>query len=117
MRSPSASIEPLRAEDTPYFLFEFTKDVLITARFAIAADGVLLEAEGVRQATAALRPFIDPASRSEEHTSELQSRLHLVCRLQLEKKKFNWRRLRTRRPKLGSTLPVGIVRIKCTAWK
>src|SRR2546422_1978101 len=30
----------------------------------------------------------EPASpRSEEHTSELQSRLHLVCRLLLEKKK------------------------------
>src|SRR5690554_7450429 len=28
-----------------------------------------------------------PASRSEEHTSELQSRPHLVCRLLLEKKK------------------------------
>src|SRR5256884_4819293 len=27
------------------------------------------------------------SSRSEEHTSELQSRLHLVCRLLLEKKK------------------------------
>src|SRR2546422_4043826 len=27
------------------------------------------------------------ALRSEEHTSELQSRLHLVCRLLLEKKK------------------------------
>src|SRR2546429_5922716 len=29
------------------------------------------------------------AGRSEEHTSELQSRLHLVCRLLLEKKKNN----------------------------
>src|SRR2546429_4929288 len=28
-----------------------------------------------------------PEVRSEEHTSELQSRLHLVCRLLLEKKK------------------------------
>src|SRR2546422_660454 len=28
-----------------------------------------------------------PRGRSEEHTSELQSRLHLVCRLLLEKKK------------------------------
>src|SRR2546422_1124502 len=28
-------------------------------------------------------------ARSEEHTSELQSRLHLVCRLLLEKKKRN----------------------------
>src|SRR5687768_18120599 len=27
--------------------------------------------------------------RSEEHTSELQSRLHLVCRLLLEKKNIN----------------------------
>src|SRR5687768_17974705 len=32
--------------------------------------------------------------RSEEHTSELQSRLHLVCRLLLEKKKTNNNRLR-----------------------
>src|SRR5216684_2810198 len=31
----------------------------------------------------------DPDVRSEEHTSELQSRLHLVCRLLLEKKKTN----------------------------
>src|SRR2546429_1834199 len=30
--------------------------------------------------------------RSEEHTSELQSRLHLVCRLLLEKKKCTRRR-------------------------
>src|SRR2546429_1692704 len=29
----------------------------------------------------------NPYARSEEHTSELQSRLHLVCRLLLEKKK------------------------------
>src|SRR2546422_3023647 len=31
----------------------------------------------------------DDPVRSEEHTSELQSRLHLVCRLLLEKKKKN----------------------------
>src|SRR2546429_7358873 len=31
-------------------------------------------------------------TRSEEHTSELQSRLHLVCRLLLEKKKKNQNR-------------------------
>src|SRR2546429_6690764 len=34
-------------------------------------------------------------NRSEEHTSELQSRLHLVCRLLLEKKELD--RLRERR--------------------
>src|SRR2546422_1330803 len=33
--------------------------------------------------------------RSEEHTSELQSRLHLVCRLLLEKKKKKDRARRT----------------------
>src|SRR2546422_7040501 len=45
---------------------------------------------------AALRDLIDrlehspeAIARSEEHTSELQSRLHLVCRLLLEKKKKN----------------------------
>src|SRR2546422_5253855 len=36
-------------------------------------------AEGITQAAR--------RDRSEEHTSELQSRLHLVCRLLLEKKK------------------------------
>src|SRR2546429_1454650 len=34
-----------------------------------------------------LRPVSTLPWRSEEHTSELQSRLHLVCRLLLEKKK------------------------------
>src|SRR5690625_6864625 len=33
------------------------------------------------------RSLADPLTRSEEHTSELQSRGHLVCRLLLEKKK------------------------------
>src|SRR5437899_4682828 len=33
------------------------------------------------------RPGAWPACRSEEHTSELQSLRHLVCRLLLEKKK------------------------------
>src|SRR5438309_8866770 len=38
--------------------------------------------------TRSLRTIIrSPRSRSEEHTSELQSQFHLVCRLLLEKKK------------------------------
>src|SRR4029077_21291115 len=32
--------------------------------------------------------FRDPKQRSEEHTSELQSHLNIVCRLLLEKKKI-----------------------------
>src|SRR5689334_24743677 len=35
------------------------------------------------------------AGRSEEHTSELQSQFHLVCRLLLEKKKTTWRHAHT----------------------
>src|SRR2546429_4317382 len=35
----------------------------------------------------AKRVHLVHSQRSEEHTSELQSRLHLVCRLLLEKKK------------------------------
>src|SRR2546429_3178458 len=44
---------------------------------------------GLRRGTdvIGLDPAIDLEARSEEHTSELQSRLHLVCRLLLEKKK------------------------------
>src|SRR2546422_5154154 len=37
-------------------------------------------------ACAGANPGVRDAGRSEEHTSELQSRLHLVCRLLLEKK-------------------------------
>src|SRR5687768_17789513 len=40
-----------------------------------------------RVLTADKHPQADKLQRSEEHTSELQSRLHLVCRLLLEKKK------------------------------
>src|SRR2546429_4880940 len=43
-----------------------------------------------RRAEVQLRKKVLPETalkRSEEHTSELQSRLHLVCRLLLEKKK------------------------------
>src|SRR2546422_4361810 len=41
------------------------------------------------------------SGRSEEHTSELQSRLHLVCRLLLEKKK----KQRAKQPETTSTQP------------
>src|SRR3989449_3713950 len=43
--------------------------------------------------SAPIVPLPTRARRSEEHTSELQSRLHLVCRLLLEKKKKNKTRI------------------------
>src|SRR2546422_1765734 len=51
-------------------------------------------AGGADRAAAGLaaRGFAPGEGRSEEHTSELQSRLHLVCRLLLEKKTSNPRR-------------------------
>src|SRR5690554_1879259 len=60
----------------------------------IAGDGtttatVLAQAiitAGLKNVTAGANPM-DLKRRSEEHTSELQSRPHLVCRLLLEKKK------------------------------
>src|SRR3712207_8681398 len=59
------------------------------------ADEVALElgegAEDVEDELAAARRRVEllgQALRSEEHTSELQSRQYLVCRLLLEKKKF-----------------------------
>src|SRR6266702_2822705 len=43
--------------------------------------------KGARHRRAAAGSSWPPTNRSEEHTSELQSRGHLVCRLLLEKKK------------------------------
>src|SRR5690625_391852 len=76
------------------------KEVLVIERDTIGGTCVnigcvpsktLLAAAGTRQA-ALTNPFPGvptSAARSEEHTSELQSRGHLVCRLLLEKKKNN----------------------------
>src|SRR3712207_8361769 len=53
---------------------------------AVAHDArELLSVEDVDVVAEAPAPFFRP--RSEEHTSELQSRQYLVCRLLLEKKK------------------------------
>src|SRR3989449_6193847 len=49
--------------------------------------------EANRQLVQAFNQNEKLVNRSEEHTSELQSRLHLVCRLLLEKKKKNKRKL------------------------
>src|SRR2546422_1816819 len=61
-----------------------------TTLFRSLCDSV--DCQKMRRAEAHAVGRADPApsagdERSEEHTSELQSRLHLVCRLLLEKKK------------------------------
>src|SRR5437899_7257213 len=60
------------------------------ARWAKAPDftlrfDVLSEIKGMKY-----NPVPLPTARSEEHTSELQSLRHLVCRLLLEKKKTTY---------------------------
>src|SRR5690625_5897258 len=50
-----------------------------------SSDRVVLEVERAGYRDVCLCN-LDSAARSEEHTSELQSRGHLVCRLLLEKK-------------------------------
>src|SRR2546429_5813457 len=62
---------------------------------AMASPAIEDQANSIKACAASLLLALSPfryfqiLSRSEEHTSELQSRLHLVCRLLLEKKKRN----------------------------
>src|SRR2546429_914498 len=67
-------------------------DALPISGGGVLADRVAQFAMAAREALASGIAVNNPAAfaaalRSEEHTSELQSRLHLVCRLLLEKKK------------------------------
>src|SRR2546429_4205077 len=60
----------------------FFAGVVVLTVGTIGAQG-----RGHRFKSVPTQPFAGSVDRSEEHTSELQSRLHLVCRLLLEKKK------------------------------
>src|SRR2546429_6703876 len=65
---------------TPYFIIRTASD---PTAVAAAATDVIHRADRSLPVTHVMTM---DALRSEEHTSELQSRLHLVCRLLLEKK-------------------------------
>src|SRR2546422_5380864 len=57
-------------------------------------NAVFSDLVGTRDEVSVAVPLVEldeTHHRSEEHTSELQSRLHLVCRLLLEKKKNDQR--------------------------
>src|SRR5438309_6852469 len=49
---------------------------------------------------------IPATQRSEEHTSELQSQFHLVCRLLLEKKKKKTKKILTIEPEIKNLIIV-----------
>src|SRR5687768_18049772 len=78
----------------------FRSEPAVAVNFAEAGFEVVPErgAAGLdRRADAADDAVVgDPVFRSEELTSELQSRLHLVCRLLLEKKKNSMTRVEQR---------------------
>src|SRR5690242_21294598 len=71
---------------TPTDVFARVVDLNLTAPFALSC----LAAQAMRRSEGGGRSIVNVASvlglRSEEHTSELQSHVNLVCRLLLEKK-------------------------------
>src|SRR2546429_2032564 len=89
----------LRVSSSNYFFFFFQaedgiRDVAVTGVqtcalpiFAALEPGHTLLLDDGKVKLKAIETSPKRAVRSEEHTSELQSRLHLVCRLLLEKKK------------------------------
>src|SRR4051794_41454046 len=77
------------------FLLFFFNDTATTEIYTLSLHDALpiSNARNARAAAAASSVRNEPGRlrrpRSEEHTSELQSPVHLVCRLLLEKKKKN----------------------------
>src|SRR2546422_6703746 len=66
-------------------LFPYTTLFRSSSRSRALVPG--LRSRASRESHPPLSAQVGIEARSEEHTSELQSRLHLVCRLLLEKKK------------------------------
>src|SRR5687768_18272231 len=97
---------PPRSTLFPYTtLFRSGQHTMALAR-AVMNDKQAAEFERTKECNFAISPqgigrfrcnaFVQMGHiRSEEHTSELQSRLHLVCRLLLEKKKKKKKKKRT----------------------
>src|SRR6266536_2446835 len=71
------------------FFFFFFNDTATTEIYTLSLHDALPILPAVLVGDVADRPYlrVGPPVRSEEHTSELQSRVDLVCRLLLEKKK------------------------------
>src|SRR2546422_7098664 len=81
---------PPRSTLFPYTtLFRSLRQVDLDAGTLRLDPGTTKNGDGrVVYLTPELKALLRAQVRSEEHTSELQSRLHLVCRLLLEKKKI-----------------------------
>src|SRR5205809_2255667 len=79
---------PIPLADIPQ-LFFFFNDTAPTEIYTLSLHDALpiCGTRAVGSKPCQPTPGNHTSARSEEHTSELQSRLHLVCRLLLEKKK------------------------------
>src|SRR5689334_24379358 len=90
-RRPTSTLFPY----TTLFRSGLTPVGVVLAALVVLA--LLLEAFAVLRLraqyaalTLRIKTLEEKVHRSEEHTSELQSQFHLVCRLLLEKKKYRW---------------------------
>src|SRR6266480_7667497 len=72
-----------------FFFFFFFNDTATTEIYTLSLHDALPISRQSARPLARARPRYPyrPAGRSEEHTSELQSHVNIVCRLLLEKKK------------------------------
>src|SRR6476661_11203039 len=72
-----------------FFFFFFFNDTATTEIYTLSLHDALPICRTVEDCAMVFNVLhgVDPKDRSEEHTSELQSHLNLVCRLLLEKKK------------------------------
>src|SRR2546422_5362309 len=83
-RPPRSTLFPYTTLFRSHVRF-LSSDLLEGRGVAVRGEGLATEYIATQFALFGAKPAGD--NRSEEHTSELQSRLHLVCRLLLEKKK------------------------------
>src|SRR5690242_21262952 len=89
-RPPTSTLFPYTTLfRSPHFLFNTLNSISSLVRFDpdMARDVIFKLATILRRLLNASEAFAPLRERSEEHTSELQSHVNLVCRLLLEKKK------------------------------
>src|SRR2546422_2564069 len=85
--APTAPTAPVRVDLSRGWLRASPGEVGMGAPGLLGAAGNASGIPRFRSLLVARHGRLVAEYRSEEHTSELQSRLHLVCRLLLEKKK------------------------------
>src|SRR5690606_5762394 len=87
-RGTGASVAELSHRGAEFMQVAAEAEADLRTLLSVPADYAVLFTTGGATLMQALLPlnFAAPGQRSEEHTSELQSRENLVCRLLLEKK-------------------------------